>query len=176
MTRTEFLNELEQYLTPSLDQSQIYLVLHSFAEIYNNGERQGKREFEISNEIGKPHELAGQIISMWACSTLKKAPTLRNLFFAYGSMGHISVFSLLAAFPALFVSLLLSLCMLLVVLLLSVCSVAGMFSSFFAFSYVDTVIALCALFASCFSWGYRCCCFPVCAYGASVVPLGRGAV
>ena len=66
--------------------------------------------------------------------------------------------------------------MLLVVLLLSVCSVAGMFSSFFAFSYVDTVIALCALFASCFSWGYRCCCFPVCAYGASVVPLGRGAV
>ena len=92
MTRTEFLNELEQYLTPSLDQSQIYLVLHSFAEIYNNGERQGKREFEISNEIGKPHELAGQIISMWACSTLKKAPYPAQSVFCLWIYGaHLSV-------------------------------------------------------------------------------------
>ena len=106
MTRTEFLNELEQNLNQSLDQNQIYAVLHSFADIYNHGERQGKREFEISNEIGKPKELANQIIAMWACDTLKKSPNLKNLFSAFGSLYRMSIWGPVLGFPALLFSLL----------------------------------------------------------------------
>lgn len=153
MTRTEFLNELEQNLNQSLDQNQIYAVLHSFADIYNHGERQGKREFEISNEIGKPKELANQIIAMWACDTLKKSPSLKNLFSAFGSLYRMSIWGPVLGFPALLFSLLLSLCVLLVVGFLSICSLAGIFSSFLSFSYVDGVLALCFLFISIFFLG-----------------------
>ena len=63
MSRYEYLKTLESHLRLSLSRSEINDILRDYGEYFNEGENQGKSEWEIIAKLGDPKEVAQQIIS-----------------------------------------------------------------------------------------------------------------
>lgn len=63
MSRYEYLKTLESYLRLSLSRNEINDILRDYGEYFNEGENQGKSEWEIIAKLGDPKEVAQQIIS-----------------------------------------------------------------------------------------------------------------
>ena len=63
MSRYEYLKTLENHLRLSLSRSEINDILRDYGEYFNEGENQGKSEWEIIAKLGDPKEVARQIIS-----------------------------------------------------------------------------------------------------------------
>ena len=63
MSRHEYLKTLENHLKLSLSRGEINDILRDYGEYFNEGENQGKSEWEIIAKLGDPKEVARQIIS-----------------------------------------------------------------------------------------------------------------
>lgn len=70
MSRYEYLKTLESYLRLSLSRGEINDILRDYGEYFNEGENQGKSEWEIIAKLGDPKEVAQQII----CESNKGQP------------------------------------------------------------------------------------------------------
>ncbi len=76
MNRYEYLKTLEGHLRLALSRSEINDILRDYGEYFNEGENQGKSEWEIILKLGDPKEVAQQIVSESHKGEVKNRPHL----------------------------------------------------------------------------------------------------
>ena len=63
MTRLEFLTKMENCLSKQLTKSEMSTIMRNLIDYFNDCERRGKRETQITKDLGDPQKVAMQMVA-----------------------------------------------------------------------------------------------------------------
>ena len=97
MTRLEFLTRMENCLSKQLSKSEMSAIMRNLIDYFNDCERRGKREAQITKELGDPQKVAMQMVARSRVEELVRRPGFVQLLRAQFSLQHISLINFLLA-------------------------------------------------------------------------------
>lgn len=142
MTRLEFLTRMEECLAKQLSKSEMSAIMRNLIDYFNDCERRGKREVQITKELGDPQRVAMQMVARSRVKGLSRHPGFVRFIRAQFSLHHISfskyLLSLLIAIPIIFMYLL----FVLTVLVISFAGLAVIVTTVFTFQQIPISVFL----------------------------------
>ena len=91
MTRLEFLTKMENCLSKQLTKSEMSTIMRNLIDYFNDCERRGKRETQITKDLGDPQKVAMQMVARSRVMELIRHPSFVRLIKAQFSLYHISL-------------------------------------------------------------------------------------
>lgn len=140
MTRLEFLTKMEDCLSRQLSKSEMSSIMRNLIDYFNDCERRGKREIQITKELGDPQRVAMQMVARSRVMELSRHPGFVRFLKAQFSLHHISfakyLLSLLIAIPVVIMCLLFAL----TVFVISFAGVAVIVATVFTFQQIPVSV------------------------------------
>ena len=75
MTRLEFLTKMENCLSKQLTKSEMSTIMRNLIDYFNDCERRGKRETQITKDLGDPQKVAMQMVARSRVMELIRHPS-----------------------------------------------------------------------------------------------------
>ncbi len=146
MTRLEFLTKMENCLSKQLSKSEMSAIMRNLIDYFNDCERRGKREVQITKELGDPQKVAMQMVARSRVMELIRHPGFVRLLKAQFSLHYISILNYLLSLLITIPVVLLCLLFVLTVVVISFLGLGLIVVTVFAFQQMPISVFLFLLF------------------------------
>ena len=137
---------MENCLSKQLPKSEMSAIMRNLIDYFNNCERRGKREAQITKELGDPQKVAMQMVARSRVEELVRHPGFMRLLRAQLSLHHISLVNFLISLLITIPIVLMCFLFVLTVVVISFVGVGMMVLTVVAFQQIPVSVFLFLLF------------------------------